>query len=424
MVIHCQYTRLVPLQELKSRFHPKNPNKHSEDQIKRLAQILRYQGVRYPIKLSKRSNLITSGHGRVLAMELNHKQFPEEKWNEIPVSDQDYQDDDQEFADVVSDNSIAEWAELDLAVVNDQLKNFDPNFDIDLLGLKDFEIEVADKFNSDPDEVPEVPVTPKTKLGDLYILGNHRVLCGDSTKIEDVEKLMGQDRVDLLWTDPPYGVSYTEKNEWLNSIGTGHRLTNAIENDSKSPEEMNEFWFKSLLNAHSVMTDKSSYYIASPQGGDLMMMMMMSIKRAGFQLKHSLVWVKNNHVLGRCDYNYKHEPLLYGWKQDCTHNFYGEGRCKTSVWDFNKPLKNDLHPTMKPIELIKEALLNSTKKEDIVMDLFLGSGSTLIASEESKRKCYGLELMPNYCDVIVSRYCNFVGSNKINLNGQDIEWQQ
>lgn len=409
MKIQCLYDQLVPIRDLKP--NPKNRNRHPDDQIKRLAQILDYQGWRYPVKVSKRSGFVTSGHGRIEAAKLNG-------WDTVPVNFQDYESEDQEYADVQADNAVASWAELDLAGINTDLAELGPDFNIDLLGIKDFVLEPADKIppGCDEDDVPE-KVEPKTKRGDLYQLGRHRLLCGDSAIIDDVEKLMGGEKADLLWTDPPYGVSYTDKNEYLNSLATGYRLTKAIENDDRPPEQMNEFWFTVLSNSHTVLTDRSSYYIASPQGGDLMMMMMMSIIRAGFQFKHMLIWVKNAHVLGRCDYNYKHEPMLYGWKEGGTHEFYGEGRCKTSVWDFNRPLKNDLHPTMKPVELVEEALLNSSKQNGHVLDLFGGSGSTLIACEKTNRRCFMMEIEPHYCDVIIARFEKFSGKKAELLNG-------
>lgn len=396
--VHCAYDKLVNIDELIS--HDKNRNKHPQDQIHRLAEILQYQGIRRPVQVSNRSGKITAGHGMIEALRLI-------KCKEVPVSYQDFDSDEQEYAHVQADNAIALWAELDFSEINEDIGDLGPDFDIDLLGIKDFEIEVADKGQCDEDEVPE-HVEPKTKLGDIYQLGNHRLMCGDSTSIDVVDKLMNGQKAELLWTDPPYGVSYTEKNEWLNSIGKPMARPNAIANDSQTPKEMNELWFTVLSNAHTVLSDKCSYYISSPQGGDLMMMM-MSIIRAGLQLKHMLIWVKNNHVLGRCDYNYKHEPILYGWKDGGTHEFYGRGRCKTSVWDFNKPLKNDLHPTMKPVELIEESILNSADYGSNVLDLFGGSGSTLIACEKTNRKCFMMEIDPHYCDVIVARWEKYTG---------------
>lgn len=401
--IKCLFDDKIDPRELKP--HPKNRNIHPSGQLDRLAKILAYQGIRAPILISSRSGYIVKGHGTVEAIKRN-------KWDLAPVVYQDFDSDEQEYAFLQSDNAIASWSELDLSGINTDIGDLGPDFDIDLLGIKNFEIEVADKEpQCDEDEVPE-QVEPNTKPGDLYILGNHRLLCGDSTDILAVEKLMGGLKADMLATDPPYGVSYAEKNEYLNSIGKPMACPNAIANDSMSPDKMNEFWFTVLSNAYVALSDKCSYYICSPQGGDLMMMM-MSIIRAGFQLKHMLIWVKNNHVLGRCDYNYKHEPILYGWKEKGTHEFYGHGRCKTSVWDFNKPLKNDLHPTMKPVELMEEIILNGTDKSGIVLDLFGGSGSTLIACEKAKRRCFIQELDTHYCDVIVARYEKYTGQKAI-----------
>ena len=213
----------------------------------------------------------------------------------------------------------------------------------------------------------------------------------------------------MVFTDPPYGVSYTDKNEFLNRIDASQRLTNPIENDSKSPQEMAAFWEAAFNNLAEVTKDKMAYYITSPQGGDLLLLLLQSIANSPFSLKHMLIWNKNNHVLGRCDYNYKHEPIVYGWKKKGTHNFYGGGKFKTTVWDIAKPLKNDLHPTMKPIELIANCILDVTKEGDSVVDIFGGSGSTLIAAEQLNRKCYMMELDPHYCDVILARWENLTG---------------
>lgn len=244
----------------------------------------------------------------------------------------------------------------------------------------------------------------------------HRLMCGDSTSEADVARLMDGKKADLLWTDPPYGVSYADKNAYLNAISRGNHIQSEIKNDHMTADEMNQFWNKVLVNAYSSLNKKCSYYIASPQGGDLMMMMMMSIIHAGFQLKHMLIWVKNNHVLGRCDYNYKHEPILYGWKKDGTHEFYGNGKCKTSVWEFPKPLKNDLHPTMKPVELVEESILNSTIENNIVLDLFMGSGTTLIAAEKSNRIAFGMELDEHYCSVIIKRWQDYTGQTAVKIS--------
>ena len=244
--------------------------------------------------------------------------------------------------------------------------------------------------------------------GDIWQLGDHRLMCGDSTDLETVKKLMGGGLADMIFTDPPYGVSYTDKNEFLNRIGKPIGVPNPIENDSKSPEEMNIFWKQVFGNLAEITKDDAAYYVTSPAGGDLLLLL-LAIRETPFALKHTLIWNKNNHILGRCDYNYKHEPIIYGWKKKGTHHFYGAGKFKTSVWDIDKPLKNDLHPTMKPVELVANCLLDCTKEGDSVVDVFGGSGTTLIAAEQLKRRCYMMELDPHYCDVIIARWETLTG---------------
>lgn len=267
-----------------------------------------------------------------------------------------------------------------------------------------------DEFDEDKDEIHVL-----CQKGDIWQLGDHRLMCGDSIDLEQVKTLMGGGKADMIFTDPPYGVSYTEKNEFLNRIDASQRLTNPIENDSHTPEEMNAFWEKVFGNLAKVTTDKAAYYITSPQGGDLLLLL-LAIQNTPFQLKHMLIWNKNNHVLGRCDYNYKHEPIIYGWKKKGTHIFYGGGKFKTTVWDIPKPLKSDLHPTMKPVELVANCILDCTKEGDSVIDVFGGSGTTLIAAEQLNRRCYMMELDPHYCDVIIARWEKLTGKEATKLN--------
>lgn len=307
-----------------------------------------------------------------------------------------------------ADNATSDRVEWDF----DALK-----MEIDADTLADFSVKIPDiEVNVDEDDFDENTdeVSAICQRGEIYQLGNHRLMCGDSTDENDVQKLMGGEKADLIVTDPPYGVSYTEKNEYLNSFVAAKRLTKAIENDSKTPEEMYEFWFKVFGNLHANTTNEAAYYITAPQGGDLLLLL-QSVRDSGFQLKHILCWNKNNHVLGRCDYNYKHEPIVYGWKQKGTHHFYGAGKFKTSVWDIPKPLKNDLHPTMKPIELIAECLLDCSIEGQSVLDLFGGSGTTLIACEQLNRKCRMMELDPHYCDVIIARWEKLTGKKAVKL---------
>jgi DNA modification methylase len=270
----------------------------------------------------------------------------------------------------------------------------------------------AHEDDFDADAAAEAIKEPITKTGDVWLLGKHRIMCGDSTRKEDTAQLMGEKKADMAFTDPPYGVSYADKNAMLNAFAPGNRIQTEITNDHKVPEEMHMLWNAIFASLHHATSDRASYYITGPQGGELMMRMMMSIIHAGWQLKHMIIWVKNNHVLGRCDYHYKHEPIFYGWKNGESHNFYG-GTSEFSVWEIDKPLKSDLHPTMKPVELITRAITNSTKKGESVVDLCLGSGSTLIACEQLGRICYGMEIDPVYCDVIVKRWEQFTGKKAV-----------
>lgn len=303
-------------------------------------------------------------------------------------------------------------------ITQDGFDNFIQEFQIELNNIDEFlhmpeiSFEMPDFDGSggltDDDDVPEPPAEPVTKPGDLYKLGNHRLLCGDSTNKEDVERLMGSEKADVVFCDPPYGVSYADKNAMLNAISPGNRIETVIENDHKNISEMKDFWVSLFKSLYESSSGKASYYITGPQGGELMMMMMMSIIDAGWQLKHMLIWSKNNHVLGRCDYHYKHEPILYGWKNKGTHKFYGNSS-QFSVWEIDKPQKSDLHPTMKPVELVMKCIENSSKINDIVIDFCLGSGTSIIAAEKTNRKCYGIELDPHYCDVIIKRWEDYTG---------------
>jgi len=298
--------------------------------------------------------------------------------------------------------------------------------------LEDFNIDLGkttdlDKLlsnyapdNDQDDNVPDMPKDAKSKIGDLWTFRNHhRLLCGDSTKKEDVERLMNNKKADLFITDPPYGVCYADKNKALNAISLANRIQYPIKNDHKSKEEMGELWRGAFTNAYKFTKENSCYYINAMQGGDLMMMMM--ILKSGWNLKHMMIWVKNNHVLSRMDYHYQHEPIFYGWKEKEVHRWFG-GHNETSVWMVNKPQKSDLHPTMKPIAIIEKPIINSSEKNNIILDLFGGSGSTLIACEKLNRKCYMMEIDPIYIDVILQRWADYTGQEPIREDG--VKWSE
>lgn len=233
-------------------------------------------------------------------------------------------------------------------------------------------------------------------------------------KLRDDKKVDGGAVADLVFTDPPYNVNYADKNNFLNEIDKGNRIQEDIENDNfKSDDDcMEKLWLPVFKNLYDVANGKCAIYVTMPQGS-AHIKMSQCVQEAGWKVKQELQWVKNNHVLGRCDYLYKHEPILYGWKD--THNWYGKGNFTKSVWEIAKPQKSDLHPTMKPIELIANALLNSTKQNESVLDLFGGSGSTLIACEQLNRKCYMMELDNRYCDVIIKRWETLTGKKAVRI---------
>ena len=304
----------------------------------------------------------------------------------------------------LSKESVLEFAE-----------DIDLNFDE--IALPDTVIDFSESEETaeteGDDDIPDIDEKekPNSERGCMYELGNSILMCGDSTSAEDVARLMGGEKADMVFTDPPYNVNYADKNSFLNEADEGNRIQEDIENDHYSDDNEcgEKLWKPAFSNCFENAKDKCSIYVTMPQGGTHMMMMMMMIKESGWQVKHELIWVKNNHVLGRVDYYYKHEPILYGWKKG--HKWYGKGKFDKSVWEIDKPLKSDLHPTMKPIELIENALLNSSNKNDLILDLFGGSGSTLIASEKNGRKARLMEIEPKYCDVIRRRYTKWAKEN-------------
>lgn len=389
----CLYDELHLIKKLKK--HPKNRNSHPPAQIERLAKILDYQGFRYPVKVSKLSGFVTSGHGRVLAAK--HL-----GWTHVPVNYQDYESEEQEYADVQADNAIASWSELDLSGINSDLADLGPDFDLDMLGIRGFVLEPADKLDPqcDEDEVPE-HVEPKTKPGDLYQLGRHRLLCGDSTNIQHVERLMAGEKAKLVFTDPPYGVDYE-----------GGALTKRtkLQNDHST-----DIYSDVLPVLFSITDEKAPFYIWHAAGyAD----MASKLTDAGFKIRSQIIWNKNMAQFGAlsAQYKQKHEPCFYCHKKNASPYWYGPTN-EVTVWDMKRESKNEFHPTQKPVELAERALENSSQPGDSVVDLFGGSGSTLIACEKTNRKCFMMELDPYYCSVIIERWCKYTGKKAELING-------
>lgn len=394
MKIHCAYDTMELISTLKP--HPKNANKHPKEQIERLAKILEYQGFRYPIKISKQTGFVTSGHGRIEAAKLNG-------WHGVPVSWQDYETPDMELADLHADNAIASWAELDLSVVNDCVKELDPTFDIELLGIKNFEIDVVDKFNDDEDSIPEVPKEPKTKLGDLYVLGNHRLMCNDSTDILHVECLMEGLKADMVFTDPPYGMGIVKKDGQNNSLGESINGVVGVAARGKYRPVMGDDSTKTAIDAYGLCVALdiptmvfwgANFYAEAlmPSPGWIVW---DKENGEGFFADGELAWTNSDKQLRI----FKHQ-----WKGMIRDSERGDKR---------------IHPTQKPIALAEWCFENYGNPMS-VLDLFGGSGSTLIACEKTNRKCLMMELDPHYCDVIIERWQKFTGqtANRLTDSGE------
>lgn len=382
--ILCEYKELKNTQDLKP--HPKNRNKHPEDQIDRLAAIIKYQGFRHPIIVSHLSGLIVAGHGRLEAA----KKLGLEK---VPVDYQEFKSEEQEYAFLQSDNAIALWAELDLAGINADIADLGPDFDLDNLGIKDFVLEPITKYDEETeDEVPEVKKDPGTVLGDIWKLGEHRLMCGDATNIEHVDKLMDGKKADMVFTDIPYNIS--QKSNGLRELDYGEWDKN-----------VHDIGIKTLF-----ITDyaESFYYFCDDeQLSDLL----LAFKDYKFSTR-TFVWHKPNPTVMNGDKLWlpSQELCAYAKKpnaifnEHCAHGFYeGSSNAKR------------VHPNQKPIELVIKCIKASSNNS--VIDLFGGSGSTLIACEKTNRKCFMMELDPQYVRVIIDRWEKYTGQKAELLNG-------
>lgn len=383
-----------------------NAKIHGKDQVEKIADSIKAFGFLNPCLIDKDFNVI-AGHGRLLAAQLLGME-------EIPCIYIEGLTEAERKAYILADNRLGELAEWNMDLVYSELADLDDGgFDVDLTGFDfDLDDDVAYEIQEDDYEEENIPV--KSVVGQIWLLGNHRLMCGDSSKEQDMQALFDGNLCKLVFTDPPYGVAIGDKNKFLNSVQPSGRCTENIANDNVSLDELYDILRNafSLLKSHSA--DDCSYYVTSPQGGEIGLMMMM-MKDAGLEVRHNLIWEKNcaTFSMGRLDYDYQHEPIFYTWTKK--HNYYGKGKYHTTIWKFDKPRKCDLHPTMKPIELIVEAIMNSSLEGDIVADIFGGSGSTLIACEQTNRICYMMEIDPHYCDVIINRWEQLTGKKAILL---------
>lgn len=378
------------IEEIKE--YENNP-RNNDNAVEYVARSIKDFGFKIPIIVDK-NNVIVAGHTRYkAAKELN--------LTEVPCIVADDLTDEQIKAFRLVDNKSAELAEWNLELLNIELENI---HDIDM-NLYNFELsELLDNVIEDDYEI-ELPEEPKTKHGDIYKLGNHYLMCGDSTKESDVAKLMNNNKADLFLTDPPYNVALGN-HDTPETARQRHRRTDGliIMNDKMSDNDFLDFLTKCFSIAKDNMKDGASFYIWHADNESLTFR--QALKNSGLELRQTLIWNKNAITLGRQDYQWKHEPCLYGWKDGASHSWFSD-RSQPTVLDFKKPSKSENHPTMKPIELFAYQIKNSSKANDIILDTFGGSGTSIIACEQLNRICFTMELDPRYCDVIVDRWETF-----------------
>jgi site-specific DNA-methyltransferase (adenine-specific) len=373
--------------------NPLNWRQHPENQQNAMRGILEEVGIVDALLVRDRSDGtydIIDGHLRASLM-------PED---EVPCLVLDV-DEDESRKILLTFDPLGAMAEANAANLNELLR--DAEFGAEALqelvaGLADDAglYQTADGFSLDQpelqeDEIPEPPAEPVTKPGDLWLLGEHRVLCGDSTKAEDVERLMDGAKADLMMTDPPYNVDYTG--------GTKDSLK--VVNDNMHDADFREFLVSCFTAAFGAMKPGASFYIfhADSEGYNFR----GAVRDCGEKVRQCLIWEKNALVMGRQDYQWQHEPCLYGWKEGSAHGWYSD-RKQTTLLKFDRPHRSQEHPTMKPVGMFAYLIGNSTAPQGLAYDPFLGSGTTLIAAEQLGRKCYGMEISPAYCDVIVKRW--------------------
>lgn len=400
------HTEEVLIKDIKP--YKKNAKKHDKTQIDNVAESIRQFGFAQPLVIDK-DNVLIIGHCRLLAAK-------KLKLKEVPCVRMDELTEEQVAKLRLLDNKLNE-SDWDFELLQEEVDGLDfDGFDLDWGGYSD--IEDSEVVEDEPPEV-ETQEPPVAQYGDIWLLGDHRLMCGDSTKSEDVDRLVDGEEVSLFLTDPPYNVNYE---------GTAGKIAN----DNMQDSAFRQFLTDAFRNANDHMKSGSAFYIwhADSEGYNFR----GACIDVGWQIRQCLIWVKNSLVMGRQDYQWQHEPCLYGgkdevydpehepclygWKKGASHEWHA-GRKQTTILEYDKPKKNDVHPTMKPVNLMSYLVRNSSQKGAIVLDLFGGSGSTLMACEQLDRVCYTMEYDPRFVDVIVKRWEKFTGKKAVRLNGHE-----
>lgn len=388
-----------------------NSRTHSDTQVAQLAASIREFGFTNPVLVDEQNNLI-AGHGRLLAAR-------KLGLDEVPAILVTGLDDRRRRALVIADNKLALNAGWDEEALRVELEDLAADFS-ELMGFTDEELAELLKGDdqteglTDEDEVPEAPEQPVTVEGDVWLLGRHRLMCGDSTSIDAVEKLMDGRKSNMVFTDPPYLMDFTGA---INNDGSKSHsgVHGAIKNDKMSREDGDQFIGDIVSNIK--MFNDGAYYICFYRLGMDYVLRALDLNKLKYRAM--IVWYKKGGTLSNSDYKSNYEPIFYGWINE--HKFYG-GKAEWDFWDISKTSKNDLHPTMKPVELCERAIKNSSQINGIVLDLFGGSGSTLIACEKAKRDCRMMELDPKYADVIIKRWQDYTGEKAtLEATGQTYE---
>lgn len=397
---HWPTSRLLP--------YARNPRKN-DHVVDQMAAAITEFGFRIPI-IAKSTGEVVDGHLRLkAALRLGLETVPVILADDLTPA--------QIKAFRILANRSATWADWDEDLLRLELEELQlDDFDLSLTGFDDDELleimageETTTEGNTDEDAAPEVPDTPVSKPGDVWIMGQHRLLCGDATQPHSYELLFAGQRAQMIWSDLPYNVNYA--NSAKDKLRGKHR---PILNDN-----LGEGFYDFVYDALSLMLpvcDGAVYIAMSSSELDTLQ---AAFRAAGGKWSTFIIWAKHTFTLGRADYQRQYEPILYGWPEGASRHWCGD-RDQGDVWNIKKPARNDLHPTMKPVELMERSIRNSSRPGDIVLDCFGGSGSTLIAAEKSGRRCFAMELDPKYCDVIVRRWQDFTGQKATSEDGQRI----
>lgn len=408
--VYCAYDELVDVEALVP--NPRNPNRHPDEQVELLAKIIAHQGWRVPITVSRRSGFIVRGHARLLAA----RKLGE---TNVPVDYQDYETEAAEWADLIADNRIAELADVDETLLKDLIQEIDTGeLDLELTGYREEELErlltavgtgAGTVREEDDEPAPDPPAEPVTRPGDLWILGRHRLLCGDATNPDHVRTLLAGARPALMVTDPPYGVKYDPG--WRNEAADKGLIAFAASREGEVPNDDRADWYEAwtLFPGDVVYCWHAGRHASVVQA---------SLERAGFEIRAQIIWAKPRLVISRGHYHWQHEPCWYAVRKGASAHWIGD-RSQTTLWEI--PMLDDedqkVHSTQKPTECMARPIRNH---EGDVYDPFVGTGTTIVAAERLGRRCYAMEIDPRYCDVAVARWERLTGRKAERIPAEEV----